>query len=621
MTTKTLTLLTTTLVLNTGAFANIVTLKKITVHTASKTIQNAEELTSHVDVITAEDIEDRGFSTVTQALNSLAGISFTQNGGLGMATSLRLRGMDSKRTLVLIDGIRYNDVTSISGADFSNLMIEDIAQIEVVKGAQSGIWGADASAGVINIITKKPEAGMLHGEVHAESGSFKTRKYGTTLSSAGQYYDFKISHNEVKSDGFSAQATKDVDLDTFEDDAYENKSTHIQLGFNINETNNIKLTHNIINAEADYDTFANPNAEAFSKTKDSFSAIHFNHVDSFNIFDLYAKHSKFDREFFAPDFMGAVKKTEFDGTAEEYGFTSKIAIAKENFILIGADYKKREHANIVDNSIDKDLTSKGIFITSNHPIYGFLNGKTILSKSIRYDKYDEFDSKYTYKLGIKYLPKGIKGLNTTINYGTAYTVPTLFQSYSVYGNTDLIPESTTSFDVGIQYKNLSFNYFNTKIEDMIDFDMATYKYTNIADTSRIAGLEIDYEKMFLDSVLFSFHYTRLLKAEDSQGMDLLRRVKESFKLSLDYYAIKDFHIGIDAQYIGSRDDIAYHPDFSTSKVQTGKYTCINLNADYKLTKDIKIYANVENLTDKSYQTVHGYASSPRAFRLGLKAKF
>ena len=130
------------------------TLDEISITSATKSEQKLKDVTSNVDVITSQDIEDRKFKTVSEALNSLSGVSFSRNGGVGQPSSLYLRGMDSSKTLVLIDGIRLNDTTSINGADFSHFMINDIERIEVIKGAQSSIWGADASAGVINIITK-----------------------------------------------------------------------------------------------------------------------------------------------------------------------------------------------------------------------------------------------------------------------------------------------------------------------------------------------------------------------------------------------------------------------------------------------------------------------------------
>ena len=139
MTTKTLSLITATLLLHTSTFAEE-TLQDITVISASKSTQNIHELTANVSVITEADIQERGYNTVAQVLNSIAGVSITQNGGLGQSTSVMLRGMDSKRTLVLIDGIRFNDITGLSGAPFEHLMVDNIAQIEVIKGAQSGVW-------------------------------------------------------------------------------------------------------------------------------------------------------------------------------------------------------------------------------------------------------------------------------------------------------------------------------------------------------------------------------------------------------------------------------------------------------------------------------------------------
>ena len=153
-----------------------VELDTITVTSATKAKQSIKDVTSNVNVITSEEIEERHYTTVSEALSTVSGINFTSNGCLGQATSVFVRGFDSKRVLVLIDGVRYNDVTGF-GAPFADLMIQDIQQIEVVKGAQSGVWGADATAGVINIITKSAKQG-LHGFFNTEYGSYDTMKYG-----------------------------------------------------------------------------------------------------------------------------------------------------------------------------------------------------------------------------------------------------------------------------------------------------------------------------------------------------------------------------------------------------------------------------------------------------------
>jgi vitamin B12 transporter len=613
MTKKSLSLITATLLLTTSTFAEE-TLQDITVISATKTSQSIKSVTSNVSVITAKDIEERGFTSVTEALNSLAGVSFTQNGGLGTTTSVRLRGMDSKRTLVLIDGIRYNDVTSSSGAPFAHLMVDNIAQIEVLKGAQSGVWGADASAGVINIITKKAKAGT-HGSLHAQRGSFGTNKYGVTLSQKGANYDAKLSHNVVETDGFSAQHPEGKKLDTLEDDGYENKTTSLNLGFNINETNKIELSHTIIDANGEYDPFGQPDGIATSTTKDTFSSVNFKHVDSFNEVNLYAKRSEFDRTFTAANFSGVVGTTPFEGEVKEYGLTSKIPYDTADFVLVGAEYKKFEQ----QDSINKDFDNKAFFVSNSNTFKGFMGGETIFTQSLRYDSYSTFDNKTTGKIGLKYLHADIEDLSMSVNYGTAYNVPSLYQLYSAYGLETLKPESTKSFDVTLGYKDFRITYFDTKIDDMIDFDSA--KYGNISGTSKIAGLEAFYQKEIVENFLLSVNYTHLTKAQDQKGNDLIRRVKDDVKIALDYYGIEKLHLGVNAQYVGSRTDVKFNPDFSKSDVQTGKYTVVNMTANYALNQEVEVYAKIVNLSDEEYQTVYGYATSPRAFHAGVRANF
>ena len=157
-------------------------LDEITISSATKSEEKLKNVTANVDVITAEDIESRKFKTVIEALNSLSGVSISSNGGIGQTSSVYLRGMDSNRTLILIDGVRYNDITTPKGsANIEHLMINDVERIEVIKGAQSSIWGADASAGVINIITKSAKDGT-HGNATVEYGKYNSKTTKANIS-------------------------------------------------------------------------------------------------------------------------------------------------------------------------------------------------------------------------------------------------------------------------------------------------------------------------------------------------------------------------------------------------------------------------------------------------------
>ena len=171
----------TSLLLATTNLFSVQNLETITVTSATKSTQSIKDVTSNIEVITSEEIEEKHFTTVAEALNTLAGVSIISNGGLGSSTTLNIRGTSNNRTLILIDGVKFKDHSSISGTDISTLMITDIERIEVIKGAQSGIWGADAAAGVINIITKSAKDG-LHANVNIEAGTYNTNKYTTQVS-------------------------------------------------------------------------------------------------------------------------------------------------------------------------------------------------------------------------------------------------------------------------------------------------------------------------------------------------------------------------------------------------------------------------------------------------------
>lgn len=587
--------------------AQDIKLDTITVTSATKSEQSIKEITSNVNVITSQEIEEKNYTTVAQALNSIAGINFTSNGGLGSTTSVFVRGFDSKRVLVLIDGIRYNDITGLNGAPFNNLMLNDIEQIEVVKGAQSGIWGADATAGVINIITKSAKDG-LHGSVLAQYGSFNTKKYGASASYKADSYYVKISSQKITTDGFSAKAPRGEDIDNFKDDGYTNTTSNIKLGFNINETNKIDISHTIINSDNSYDDYnADPivsaNSHATTQTNDSFTAINFNHIDSFNELDIYAKRSVFDRNY-PQNFT-----KEFDGEVYEYGLKSNISYNEKDFVVIGVDYKTFEHKN----DMNKQYNNKAIFLTNNNE-FNFI-GKTIITESLRVDIYDKFDDKITGKLGVKNINQNIDGLSVSANIGTAYNVPTLYNLYSTYGSQDLNPENTLSYDISVAYKDLKLTYFNSTVTDMIDFDLTTYKYNNISGDSKIQGIEIEYNTAITDDILIGANYTKT-DAKNADNKVLARRVKDTFKMNIDYYVLENLHLGINGEYIGKRYD-----SLDEKGTQTGEYAVFNFVANYDINKNFSTYAKVDNILDRYYQVVDGYTTAPLSGYIGIKANF
>src|SRR5574344_2330168 len=160
--------------------------------------------------------------------------------------------MDSNRTLILIDGVRYNDITTPKGsANIEHLMINDVERIEVIKGAQSSIWGADASAGVINIITKSAKDGT-HGNATVEYGRYNSKTAKANISHKNESFDAKLSATRVDTDGFSAISPKSSEAKNYEDDGYENTTVNLKLGYNFDDSNRLSTSYEIIDTKVNF---------------------------------------------------------------------------------------------------------------------------------------------------------------------------------------------------------------------------------------------------------------------------------------------------------------------------------------------------------------------------------
>ncbi len=594
--------------------ATEIELGQITVVSATKSEQSLKDLTSNINIITSAQIEEKHFTTVAQALNSIAGINYTSNGGLGSTTSINLRGAGNNRVLVLLDGVSYQDPSSTSGASIEHLMISDIEQIEIIKGAQSGIWGADASAGVINIITKKAKKGT-HAHINLEGGSFNTRKIGATVSHRTTRYDIKLSMSEITSDGFSVQAPRDEDIDQYEDDAYKNLTINLQANYYINELAKINLNITDISALKEYDSWGNPDDDTMkSDITNRLYKIAYQHTYKNHYFTLKAELSDFSRDEIGTTW--GVKK--FNGQHTNIELIDNISYFDTDFLTIGLGSSSDDVDYIMADSSQNQKKNKDnyIYLTNSNNF-----GSIILTESIRYDDYNNFDSKATGKLGIKYNIN--EDIFITSNIGLGYNVPTIVQELNPWGavNDALNPEDTISSDISIGYKGFKVTYFYNEITDLIEWydpdgwggDPAIYK--NLNGKSIFKGYEFEYTQNIMNTISLSLNYS-LLSAKDKEGKDLARRPKETLKLALDYYPTDSIHLGIFGEYIGERYD-----GYDRSGEETGRYTVVNFATNYEINENLSLYLKIDNIFDTYYQTVDGYATAPVSGYLGLNATF
>ncbi|MDP3300529.1 MAG: TonB-dependent receptor [Sulfuricurvum sp.] len=567
--------------------------------TATKTEQSLQNVTSNVEIITSEQIQERHFSTIAEALNTLPGISTTSNGGVGQLDSLFIRGIDSKRILIVIDGIRYNEPAGLSGAPLAQLSVNDIERIEVIKGAQSGIWGADASGGVVNIITKTAQKGLT-AKAGVKYGSFNTQSYTATLSNKTDQGYIKINANRFDTDGFSAFEAKKSSPNYgkrgnelgLEKDGSTNNTYNIQGGINLSNNDELSFSYKKIDAQYDYDSSTGDNLTNKSYLNHTFMSTNYTHTsDSYKI-KAYAQQSKFDRT------QGTFNAKSM---VNEFGLQTNINYSENSELIIGLNQQNFEYIN---NALK--YQTKGIFIANTNRFKDWL-----FSETFRYDDNSKFDQKATGKLGAKY--NFTKDLSLSSNYGTAYNAPTLSNlSYTA----TLRPESTQSFDATIEYQGLKATYFENKITDMINYSfIPSFHYFNEKGESKFNGYELSYQTKIIKDTSLNVNYTQL-SAKNSLNQSLARRPKEQIGFGIDYYGIENFHLNLNGSYIGSR----YDKD-NESGAQTGYYTVWNTVANYTINKTFQTYIKIDNIADKYYQTVDGYATSSRAYYVGLQASF
>ncbi len=613
---KTITLSLLSSLLLSNVYVAPIELDEVTVEAANRTEQNIKDLTESVTVITSQDIEESRVSTLREALSRLGNIAMTSNGGAGQTTSMLVRGFDSKRVLVLIDGIRYNDVTGLSGAQFEQITLDNIEQIEIIKGAQSGVWGADASAGVINIVTKASKEGT-HASGNIEYGSFETKKASVQVSHKTKDFDLSIGASRFDTHGFSAVEPSYLDANygkrgselDYENDAYINKTYNAKLGYNITENDRLEASFRYMDAYVEYDGFGGVDAPNSSNTVNEldnyFYSAAYKHKDNINNIALQYNFSRFKRSQYSG----------FSGDVEEISLQDKIDYAKDSFLRVGGSYQRYEQQISAGDYLNKKYDAKSTYL-SNYNKFLFLEnlGNTIFTQSLRHDRYSIFDNKTTGKAGLKQFV--YKDVYLSSNYGTAYNIPTLYQLFDAFsGNASLSPEETKSYEVSLGNDNLTLTYFHNKIKDLIDYDYTTWAYKNINGTSILKGFEAGYKDDFFDVFSVNVNYT-YLDAKDADGKALARRPKHQIDGNVFYYISDKLNIGLNGQYIGTRYDSLDNQD-----AQTGKYAVFNSVINYDINKNFTVYAKIDNLTDKYYQVVDGFATAERSYYAGLNAKF
>jgi len=622
----------------------VIALEEVVV-TATRTESTLQQIGgSSVTVITAQDIEAKKQITVEEILKGAPGIDVAATGGLGTTTTVFMRGADSKNTLILLDGIIFNDPSSPDrGADLANLTVDNIERIEIVRGPLSVLYGSNATAGVINIITKK---GRGKPSVHAglEGGSYNTWKYYGGASGALDKFNFSLTASRVDTDGFSvANDDNDRILDagnTSEDDGWENTTVSAKLGVDITPDFDINAILRNLDSEVELDdwdflggysgdrfdpvtSLPDPTGKKERKTTSdqSFGRInvHNHFFDRFFESNLYYQVSNQKREDFDND---GTRSYDHDGETWELGWQGGLNFDDINILSFGATHFNETMDSDSSNIHDKDADTRSLWAHDQL----FLGDSLVLVGGVRHDDHDRFGGKTTYRFAPAYT---ITETQTTFkaSYGTGFRAPSLFELYSAYGSETLKPEESEGWDMGFEQglmdKKIRFGltYFSTTYTDLIDYDMATWKYTQLPGETKTKGIEafVGWTPVSDLDVLLNYTYN---DTEDPEGERLVRRPLNKIYLNARYRPIMKVLLNIDLYWVDDRKAISAAGDKDGNPVyKLDSYTLVNLSAYYDISNYVQVYARIDNFFDEEYEEAWSYATPGLSGYLGIKLSY
>ncbi len=600
-------------------------------------------------VITQEELERNSGKTITELLGIQAGLTITGAGNpLGTNQDVYMRGASAGKTLVLIDGIPVYDVSGISGAfDLNFISINQVERIEILKGSQSTLYGSDAIAGVINVITKKGGTKKIAVAADLAGGTYGTYKGTIGINGSLKNTNYNIQYSKIKSKGFSS-AYDEQGNQGFDKDGFDENVVHANIGQKINDKLSLHLSTQFSNYKADSDadrftddadyTFTTKNLLAGfgADYKIGKSMLHFNY--SYN----NTERDYLDDSLSVPQYAYSYfSKGNYKGKSHFVELYSNLFVTKHIDVLVGTDYRRQ--------STEQDYYSRDYFspypyttaLGDTASVKQFAVYTSVVIKDIagfnlelggRYNNFNKYGNVFTFSFNPSYVIN--KKVKFFANITSGFKAPSLYQVYSEYKNPykELDPEKSLSFEGGIQYQkekvNLRAVYFIRNIKNNIQFFSEGppnyFSYYVNADEQKDKGFELEASVDF-GKVRLNANYTNLDgriettdNNKDTAYFNLFRRPKQSINMNVGIDICKGWYLNTGIQSISKRMEPA---GFGLAPVEMSAYYTWNLYSSYEITKHFKVYADLKNITDEKYFEVRGYNSRRFNFMAGLNIRF
>ncbi|HEY7800749.1 MAG TPA: TonB-dependent receptor [Hyphomonadaceae bacterium] len=624
----------------------------IVVVTGSATPVEYDKLGYSLTVIPEDLIEDQGYSYVPDVLRQVPGVAVNRGGAFGALTQVRIRGAEGNHTLVLLDGV---DVSSPDQGetDFSTLLSGDIERIEVLRGPQSGLYGSNALAGVVNLITRR-EVDGAYFNASIEGGDFSTLQIqGSGGFGNGEDYASAGFHM-LTTEGFdtspdrTAQGVPSVgSAEPGDDEGNKIATAYLRGGKALSNVFRIDGIARYLNKDSELD------GQAFSPPIAGLSYDDNSSTDQSQLlvggsatlslldggWETIASASYVDEERRNEGFSfptGAPSPSGADASRTKFALQSTIEFGAPGFMsfLTGfAESKEETYQNPCPAfcSPQQRLEQSRELVGIGAQYRTEIADQFYLFVTARHDDNDDFQDADTYSIAASWKIPGI-GTRPHASFGTGVTNPTFFEQVgfnpgTFIGNPDLVPEEAEGWDIGVEQTLLDdrvvidFTYFESTLEKEIFtafggpplFLSTPQNRTTDSDRS---GWEATFRLYPADDFDIVGSWTNL-EATEPAGIEL-RRPENQGALDASWrIGGGPIQLNLGVTYNGEQVDT----DFGTFlRTEQDPYTLVRLGASWQLNDEVELYARIENLTDEEYEEVISFLGAPRAAYIGVRFK-
>ena len=602
--------------------------------TANRSPQPLSRVGQSITVIDATEIVRRQTDDVAAILRTVPGVTIARNGGVGTSTSVFIRGAESDQTVALIDGVKLNDPSSPGGGfNFGNLLTGNIARIEVLRGAQSVLWGSQAIGGVVNMITTPPTE-ELSVNVRGEYGYRDTGQLVGNISGKAGPLSASAGAGYFRTDGISSFSEA---RGGNEKDGYRNFGANANLNLALSDAVSIDARGWYSNGKVGIDGFPAPTF-AFGDTREVSWTRELVGYTGLNV-------ALFDGRFhnrLGYAYTDTKRRNEDPDSTPTETFASKGRNQRIEYQGVFDIATGWQATGGLERETSHYTTGGGFNTTTRgharlNSVYGQLLATPIdnltLTGGVRHDDHDRFGGATTWATSGVYTPGG-KGTTIRASYSEGFKAPSLYQLQSEYGNQLLRPERSKGWDAGVTQRlvddriEASATYFRRNSRDLINFiscftpltGICTGRpfgtYDNVA-RARAEGVELGLTLRPVDALRLQANYTYTDSRNRSPGnasfdKQLIRRPKNSASTLVDYSWPFGLETGATVTMVGASFDTANN----SRRVQG--YILTDIRASLPVGKNIEVFGRVENLFDEKYETIFRYGTPGRAAYVGAR---